>query len=540
MVLSSFSFFKPSEAEAAKSFSDVSDSYWASEEIEYIASRGIVTGKENGTFAPGESVSRAQMSKMIAQALGKSSSYSTSKQSFSDVRTSFWAHSDIEYLSSRGVVTGRENGLFDPNGNVTRAQIAVIIDRGFYGQNSIHNPSIPHTDVPSNFWARDEIGSLVQRGIVAPADRFRPNDSANRAEVAVYLARLLEPKFRPENQTTTPAPTPTQPPAEEVSGSSQYKGVVQAPTPLNVRSSASGSSTSLGTLANGTIIDVYGNSGNWLEVRYNGRKAYVSGSFVHKGGGTEGIVGTAKVNVANTLNVRSQPNSSSTRVGTLANGQSVNIYHFVNSSWALIYFKGQWAYAHRSYLQDSGSVSGLRGQTIVIDAGHGGNDPGAVANGLQEKNINLAVSLEVQKLLRTAGANVVMTRTNDTFLTLAQRVAIGERANASSFISVHANAAASPAANGAETFYNSGSEAAKSRDLAASIQNRLVRETAMNDRSVKQGNFYVIRNTSMPSTLIELGFLTNSSDAAKMKAPGYNQKAGQAVFNGIADYYNGL
>lgn len=538
MVLSSFSFFKPSEAEAAKSFSDVSDSYWASEEIEYIASRGIVTGKENGTFAPGESVSRAQMSKMIAQALGKSSSYSTSKQTFSDVRKSFWAHSDIEYLSSRGVVTGRESGLFDPNGNVTRAQIAVIIDRGFYGQNSIHNPSVPHTDVPGNFWARDEIGSLVQRDIVAVADQFRPNDSANRAEVAVYLARLLEPSFRPGNKTETPPAEDDS--KEEVSGSSQYKGVVQAPTPLNVRSSASASSSSLGTLANGTIVDVYGTSGNWLEIRYNGKKAYTSSSFVHKGGGTDGVVGTAKVNVSNTLNIRSEPNSSSTRAGTLANGTSVNIYHFVNSSWALIYFKGQWAYAHRAYLQDSGSTSGLKNQTIVIDAGHGGNDPGAVANGLQEKNINLAVSLEVQKLLRTAGANVVMTRSNDTFLTLGQRVSIAERAKASSFVSIHANAAASPAASGAETFYNAGSEASKSRSLAASIQDRLVKETAMNDRSVKQGNFYVIRNTTMPSTLIELGFLTNSSDANKMKASGYNKKAGQAVFNGIADYYNGL
>jgi N-acetylmuramoyl-L-alanine amidase len=177
-----------------------------------------------------------------------------------------------------------------------------------------------------------------------------------------------------------------------------------------------------------------------------------------------------------------------------------------------------------------------QGRVIVaIDPGHGGRDPGAVGiGGLQEKTIVLPVSLRVTEILREAGVEVIMTRSDDRTLDLEPRVDIANRANATVFLSIHANAISMsrPEVNGIETYYYSDS----GRRLASIIHANVLPVSGMPDRGVKQARFYVLRNTGMPAALLELGFVTGQADAPKLRDPAWQERMSQAIARGILQY----
>ncbi|MEI1422023.1 N-acetylmuramoyl-L-alanine amidase [Bacillus cabrialesii] len=179
----------------------------------------------------------------------------------------------------------------------------------------------------------------------------------------------------------------------------------------------------------------------------------------------------------------------------------------------------------------------IEGKTVYIDAGHGGEDSGAVGNGLFEKDINLAVSEHVTDKLKAEGANPVASRSDDHFLSLEDRVAKASANQADLFVSIHVNSGVA-SASGTETYFQSDYEAENSRRLAADIQSQLVSSLQTRDRGVKESDFYVITYSHMPSVLAELGFITNSSDADKLGNKDYQQKAADAIVNGIDSYYD--
>lgn len=182
-----------------------------------------------------------------------------------------------------------------------------------------------------------------------------------------------------------------------------------------------------------------------------------------------------------------------------------------------------------------GSLSGLK---LVVDAGHGGKDPGASGNSIIEKEVTLDVAQRLRTKLESEGATVLMTRDSDSYPTLSDRVNFANNQHADSFVSVHVNTSSSSSASGTETYWNSLYFGAQSKALAYSIQNQLYQKMATVDRGVKQADFYVIKNTQMPSVLVELAFLSNLSDARKLADPVYRDRATQAIFQGIVDYYN--
>jgi N-acetylmuramoyl-L-alanine amidase len=172
---------------------------------------------------------------------------------------------------------------------------------------------------------------------------------------------------------------------------------------------------------------------------------------------------------------------------------------------------------------------------VAIDPGHGGQDPGAVGiGGLQEKNVVFPVSLRVAQLLRENGVDVVMTRTDDLTLDLQPRVDIANNANATVFLSIHANAISldRPDVNGIEVYYASDS----GRQLATIIHSYTLPTSGFNDRGIKSARFYVIRHTNMPAALIELGFVTGESDAPKLRDPAWQERIAQAITQGILQY----
>jgi len=150
-------------------------------------------------------------------------------------------------------------------------------------------------------------------------------------------------------------------------------------------------------------------------------------------------------------------------------------------------------------------------RTIVLDAGHGGSDPGAVNGTRQEKNDNLRLARAVRDILVARGQNVIMTRDSDIFLPLQERSNISNRSNADIFVSLHRNGFSNPAANGVETFVSMNPSQIETRN-ANFVQNALVNVGVQSNRGVKNGNFVVLRNTNAPSMLVELGFITNARD----------------------------
>lgn len=128
-----------------------------------------------------------------------------------------------------------------------------------------------------------------------------------------------------------------------------------------------------------------------------------------------------------------------------------------------------------------------------------------------------------------------MTRSSDQFIALEERAAIANRANADIFVSIHANANAPTSATGTESYHFPTST--NGRRLVMNIQNELVSHLGTRDRGVKDANFSVLRNTAMPATLLELGFITNASEAERMKTASFRENAANAIHDGIQVYF---
>jgi N-acetylmuramoyl-L-alanine amidase len=175
-----------------------------------------------------------------------------------------------------------------------------------------------------------------------------------------------------------------------------------------------------------------------------------------------------------------------------------------------------------------------KGRTLVIlDPGHGGKDPGAIGiGGLQEKNVILPISQIVAQILEKQGIQVMMTRSSDYFVSLQGRTDIANRAGASLFVSIHANSmgASRPDVNGLEIYYFG------ERRLSDTIYRSIVQSVSVKERGVRRARFYVLRNTKMPSTLIEVGFLTGQEDAAKLRNSNYQRQMAEAIARGIIEY----
>ncbi|WHX40248.1 cell wall-binding repeat-containing protein [Mesobacillus sp. AQ2] len=183
------------------------------------------------------------------------------------------------------------------------------------------------------------------------------------------------------------------------------------------------------------------------------------------------------------------------------------------------------------------------GKTIMIDAGHGGTDPGAsgyTSGGtkLVEKDLVLDMSKRIQSRLTSSMSKVLMTRTGDTYPTLNERVAKANSSGADIFVSMHVNSYSTSSPHGTETWWNSTYESADSQLLAEEIQKELIATLGTYNRGVKHGDFRVIKDTKIPSVLVEVAFVSNKDDADLLANSTFRQKAADAVYRGIINYFN--
>jgi N-acetylmuramoyl-L-alanine amidase len=256
----------------------------------------------------------------------------------------------------------------------------------------------------------------------------------------------------------------------------------------------------------------------------------------------------------------------------------------VNLRYPAIFHRGEllapsdlFRYVNRSFSNPGNKAIPLK--KVVIDAGHGGRDSGAVGlRGLREKDVALSVALRLKRLLESRGVSVSMTRSGDRFLSLMERSRVANRSGADLFLSIHCNAASNRSAGGVETFalswgisdsYRAGKAAARHKPsdivpgaadyvsstaektvfrahmseqrrrsycLARCVQGEMARLVGGQDRGVKLRNFSVLRETYIPAALAEVGFISRPSTESKMRGSSHRQRIAEALAEGVARY----
>jgi len=188
--------------------------------------------------------------------------------------------------------------------------------------------------------------------------------------------------------------------------------------------------------------------------------------------------------------------------------------------------------------QEDETVDVLKNKIIVLDPGHGGSDPGAVAGDIKEKDLNLQVSKILNEMLQKAGATVYMTRTEDKYVGLYTRADIANNLNANLFISIHHNASPNSGAKGVMTLYYPSSKNTKmnGKKFAEIVQKNLVKDLNAKDWGIiPRPNLVVTRETKMPAVLAELGFMTNKSELERMITYEFQYQAAKSLFNSIIE-----
>jgi N-acetylmuramoyl-L-alanine amidase len=171
-------------------------------------------------------------------------------------------------------------------------------------------------------------------------------------------------------------------------------------------------------------------------------------------------------------------------------------------------------------------------RTVVIDPGHGGHDKGGQWGLVYEKHLALDTATRLETELKKRGFRTVMTRRSDYFISLPERVRIASRYSDAIFVSVHYNYTWKQQVSGLETFYHSG----QSQPLASYVHSGMMGKVRAVNRGVKFARFYVIRNTTCPSILVECGFVSNAGERARMKSAWFRQALAEGMAEGIVRF----
>ena len=170
---------------------------------------------------------------------------------------------------------------------------------------------------------------------------------------------------------------------------------------------------------------------------------------------------------------------------------------------------------------------------VVIDAGHGGSDVGATRNGVYEKYITIDVAKRVEKMLKAQGYGVLMTRSDDSYVSLQDRVAFSEAYSPDIFVSIHVNSSTIETPNGIETHYYH----PESIPLAQTVHASLISSINAHDRGTFKSKFYVINHTTSPAILVEMGFLSNTAERGQLVTNDRKQATAKAIVEGINNYF---
>ncbi|MED3828635.1 N-acetylmuramoyl-L-alanine amidase [Priestia megaterium] len=335
----------------------------------------------------------------------------------------------------------------------------------------------------------------------------------------------------------------TQTNSTSTANSTSKSAVVNASS-LNVRSSASTSASIVTNLPRNSKVTVVKVSGSWSQIKTaSGQTGWVASQYLKADSG-QSSQPAQSIQITKASNLRSQPSLSAGIIRVAKAGERFKKVGETNDWVQIQYSASQTAWVSKGLTAAAGSTTSaslpsssaaLKDKIIVVDAGHGGYDPGTSGKSSIEKNLALTTAKLVASRLANSGANVFMTRSNDTFISLSGRVNVSEAKHADAFISIHYNASTSSSANGIASFYYS---EAKDKELAKYIQESMAENApSMKDMGVRFGDYYVTRENNQRAVLLELGFLSNAHDEQIVSSNAYQQQISTGIYQGIARYF---
>lgn len=348
-----------------------------------------------------------------------------------------------------------------------------------------------------------------------------------------------------------PVETPKEPTtAPETPSNTTSNGTVTA-TSLNVRDNGSLSGKVIAAVTKGTQVSILEEKNNWYKISFGSNKiGWVAGWYVTK---TASITPVKETPTSSTeqvkiiydgTNIRSGASTSHSIVKRAKLGETYDIIGKSGEWYKINVGNNKTAYIAgwvietigvSSPITKPGSEQYVKNKTIIIDPGHGGQDSGAVGSrGTLEKNITLLTAKLVYDKLKSAGANVFLTRSNDTYISLNSRVSTSHYRNSQAFISLHFDSTTDRNASGTTTYYYN---SLKDAPLASKMNVELVKQAKLRDRGVKFGNFHVIRENKGPAVLLELGFLSNRTEELTIASSMYHERAAQGIYNGLTQYF---
>lgn len=445
---------------------------------------------------------------LLALIIGPFELVSANTNRMKDIPTNY--ATEINRLIEKEIITGYEDGQFKPNRLVTREESAAIIGRALQLEDVEPRETV-FDDVNPKSFASGYIQRAFEENVIKGYDdgTFKPKNNMTRLEMAYLLSNAF-------NLTDTTdvfyVDMPTGKSQSEVIRKVTNAGITNGYTDGKYKPTQSITRLEFAIMVARAMYPEY----KVEPIQYNQETQYVK--------------------VSN-LSVRTGPNTNDPVAGTLQKYDEVVTYLYTEG-WYYIGSDTVAGYVPQSKLAKS--LEDIK-QVIAIDPGHGGKDPGAVGNGYREKDIVLNVGLHLRDYLNNAGIQVVMTRSTDTFLSLDERIAVAVNGGADTFVSIHMNSSTSSSPKGTETYYSTAGSAERvqsSKKLTEFIQKRLLQQLGTTNRGEKTAAFRVIHKNSLPSVLVELGFISNAQEANLIA--NNEQEAAHAIYMGIVDYYNWL
>lgn len=325
----------------------------------------------------------------------------------------------------------------------------------------------------------------------------------------------------------------------------------------NVRQYATTDAKILGTVNAGRQLKVIYQEGHWTQVAYNNTAAWVATNNITLSGNTVALaqpkqvsttvkpqtttVAAVKVTTTASVNLRQAGGLNAPIVAKLAKSTTLTVLD-QSSDW----YKVQTAAGKTGYVASwtvttpgtkaTKAATNLSEATIVLDPGHGGADSGALSTtNKYEKTYTLEMAKAIGSALQAQGANVIYTRSTDTFVDLAPRPAMAAKAHADAFISIHfdSSANANEASGFTTYYYNSKKDLALAKALNQAFGSNL----PLTNRGYQYGNFEVIRNNSQPAVLCEMGYINDDKDFAQIKSQNYQQQVASDVVQGLTAYF---
>lgn len=320
---------------------------------------------------------------------------------------------------------------------------------------------------------------------------------------------------------------------------------------LNVRDQNTLEGKIVDKVKKGDKLTVLYEQNNWSNVKLpNGKEGWVAGWYLEKTTTSttpddSKNTDTSTVTILyDTTNIRKGPSTSDTIVARANQGDTFTIIEKVNDWYKISLGNGKEGYVAGWIVTTTGTIGKvekpgmnqyLDGKTIVIDPGHGGADSGAIGvKGNFEKTLTLRTAKLLDEKLRAAGAKTILTRSQDVYVSLSNRVTLSNYYQADAFLSLHYDSTVYPSANGITSYYY---DKSKDYKLAETLQSEMIKQTSFTNRGVKYGNLQVLRQNKRPSVLLELGFLSNISEEAHVTTSTYQERVTTAIFNGLAQQF---